>query len=212
MKDWLVQLFTSGAFLILALYFSAPVFHWIQSRREKARLFRRLSAGKLNPHGFEMRMELGEIYTRAKRWSAAEAELRDAIEIHEDHAHCQSLLGISLYHQKKYEEAVQRFERALELRPSEGYGRTQVLLARSYEALGDIDKAIEWCEAALDRNRSICEPAYRLGLLHEGRDEKAEARRAHEEAIRRFTPTDRRNYWRNLWYSGLARLRLLRMN
>jgi len=209
MRDWLVELFTSGAFLILALYFSAPLFHWIQSRRERARLYRRLAAGKLNPHGFEMRMELGEIYVRAKRWASAERELRDAVEIHEDHAHCQSLLGIALFRQKKFPEAIDRFKRALELRPSEGYGRTQVLLGRSHEAIDQPDEARRWYLAALERNLSICEPAYRLGLLEKKRDRKQEAKEGFEEAVRRFSPTDRRNYWKNLWYSWMAKFQLV---
>lgn len=209
MGEWLMQWFTSGAFLILALYFSAPVFHLIQSRRDRARLYRRLSAGKLNPHGFEMRMELGEIYARSKRWKQAEKELRDAVALHEDHAHCQSLLGIVLFQQGKHTEAVQHLERALELRPSEGYGRTQVLLARSYEAIGNPERAEDWYRAALERNLSICEPAYRLGMLQKGMSRVDEAKLNFGEAIRRFSPTDRRNYWKNFYYSSLAKVRLL---
>ena len=209
MRDWLFQLFTSGAFLILALYFSAPLFHLIQSRRDRARLYRRLGTGKLNPHGFQVRLELGEIYARSKRWSLAEQELRDAAKIDPEHAHCQSLLGIVLFHQRKYEEAIQHFQRALELRPSEGYGRTQVLLARSFEALEQPQDAETWYRAALERNLSICEPAYRLGLLlnHQGR--KQGAKEIFEETIQRFSPLDRKNYWKNLYYSWLARFRLM---
>ncbi len=209
MLNWLFQLFTSGAFLILALYFSAPVFHLIQSRRERAQLYRRLAAGKLNPHGFEMRMELGEIYARSRRWGLAEKELQDAVDIHEDHAHCQSLLGTVLYHQEKYTEAIDHLKRALELRPSEGYGKTQVLLARCFEGTGQLDEAANWYRAALDRNLSICEPAYRLGVLEKKRDRKEDAKKGFEEAIRRFSPTDRRNYWTNLRYSWMAKYQLI---
>ena len=209
MGDWFLRWFTSGAFLILALYFSAPIFHLIKSRSEKARLYRRLTAGKLNPKGFEMRMELGEIYARSKRWSRAEAELREAAEIDPEHAHCQSLLGICLFHQGKHEEAVKHFERALELRPSEGYGRTQVLLARSYEALENTERAAEWYQAALVRNLSICEPAYRLGVLNRNREKKEEAKQNFQEAVRRFSPTDRNNYWKNLRYSLMAKFQLV---
>ena len=206
---WLVDLFTSGAILILALYLLAPVFHLIQSSREKRRLFRRMAAGKLNPQGFETRLELGEIYVRARRWTKAIEELEKAVAIDPDHAHCRSLFGSALFHDGRYQDAVDNMEKALELRPTEGYGRTQVFLGRGYEALGNNEKAIEWYRAATLRNTSICEPGYRMALVHRKEGNLEEYKTQLHEVIKRFSVHDRTNYWRNLWFVLRAQGRLV---
>jgi tetratricopeptide (TPR) repeat protein len=206
--QWVVDLFTSGAILILALYLSAPVFHLLQSSREKRRLFRRMAAGKLNPQGFETRLELGEIYVRARRWRKAIEELEKAVEIDADHAHCRSLFGSALFHDCRYQEAVDNMEKALEIRPTEGYGRTQVFLGRGYEALGNSEKAIEWYRAATLRNTSICEPGYRLALVFKKEGNLDDYRTQLREVVKRFSAFDRTNYWKNLWFVLRARMRL----
>jgi len=206
---WIVQLFTSGAILIVAVYLSIPFFHLLQSQKRKRHLFRRMAAGSLNPHGFETRLELGEIYVKSRRWRKASVELEKAVAIDPDHAHCRSLLGIALFHQGGHQEAAENLEKALELRPTEGYGRTQVFLGKSYQSLGNLEKAIEWYRAAMERNSSICEPAYRLALSLRAKGDLKAYREELHTAMGRFSPHDRTNYWRNLGVVLKARLRLL---
>jgi tetratricopeptide (TPR) repeat protein len=208
-RDWFVELFTSGAVVILALYFSAPVFHLLQGWQMRSRLHQRMAAGKLNPHGFEARLALGEIYVKTRRWKRAIAELTAALEIDGGHAYGQSLLGYAHFRTREYGEAARHMERALEIRPEEGYGRTHLLIARSYDALGQKAKAIEWYRSAIRRNSSLCEPGYRLALaLKETGDPKGFLTELHN-TIEIFSRYDRGNYWRNLWFVLLAKARLL---
>ena len=207
--SWLVELVTSGAILILALYFSAPVFHLIQGMQMRRHFYRRISAGKLNPHGFEARYALGEIHARSHRWAGAEEELRAAVELNPDHASCRSLLGRVLFRRSRFREAAVEFESALAIRPEEGYGETHLLTARAYEALGEKEKAIEWYQAAIRRNSSLCEPVYRLALVLKSLGREEDYRTQLGNTLKTFAPHSRRHYWRNLRFSLAARLRLV---
>ncbi len=207
--SWLAELITSGAILILALYFSAPIFHLIQTSRQRRYYYQRISAGKLNPHGFEARLMLGEIYARSHRWAKAEAELLAAIESNPDHASCRSLLGRVLFRQKKHRQAVEQLEKALEIRPEEGYGETHLLIARCYELLGESEKAIEWYRGTIRRNSSMCEPVYRLALLLKNLGRVEESRIELHNTLKTFAPHNRRHYWINLRFSLMAKIRLL---
>ncbi len=207
--SWLVELFTTGAVIFLALYFLAPFLHLIQTYRQRRYYYQRISAGKLNPHGFEARLTLGEIYARSHRWTKAESELLAAIELNPDHASCRSLFGKVLFHLKKYREATEQLEKALEIRPEEGYGETHLLIARCYEQLGESEKAIEWYRATIRRNSSMCEPVYRLALLLKGLGRTEESRVEFQNTLKTFAPHTRRHYWLNLRFSLMARIRLL---
>jgi tetratricopeptide (TPR) repeat protein len=207
--SWLAELFTSGAILILALYFSAPLFHLIQTSRQRRYYFQRISAGTLNPHGFEARLSLGEIHAGSHRWAKAETELLAAVELNPDHASCRSLLGRVLLRQRKYREAVEQLEKALEIRPEEGYGETHLLIARCYELLGEKEKAIEWYRATIRRNSSMCEPVYRLALLLKDLGRVEESRVELKNTLKTFAPHTRRHYWLNLRFSLMAKVRLM---
>jgi tetratricopeptide (TPR) repeat protein len=207
--DWLIQLVTSGAIVIVLIYLIAPFLHFVQMWQGRRRIQRRIAAGKLNPRGFQTRLELGETYLNSKMWRRAEAELAEAHAIETEHAHARSLYGRALFHLKKHPEAIQHLEKALEIRPEEGYGRTQVLLGRSYEAIGDPVRAERWYRAAIDRNSSISEPGYRLALLLQKQGDREGYREELRKSIERFSSHDRANYWRNLSYVLRARFRLL---
>lgn len=207
--SWLAEWITSGAVIILALYFLGPLLHLLQTWSQRRYYYQRISAGTLNPNGFEARQTLGEIHARSHRWAKAEADLVAAVELNPEHASCRSLLGRVFFRQGKYREAIEQFEKALEIRPEEGYGATHLLTARAYELLGEREKAIEWYRATIRRNSSICEPVYRLAvlLMEMGRDE--EARAEFHNTLKTFAPHTRRHYWRNLRFSLMARVRLL---
>jgi len=205
--DWVVQFFTTGAIIIVLAYASIPLFHILQGRRLRMRLHRRLALGKLNPNGFEARMESGEIYLASRQWIRAVADLSSALEIVPDHAHCHSLLGQAQYHKGDYQEAVAHLEEALKIRPELGYGHTHVLIGRAFEALEDMEKAETWYRAALERNSSISEPAYRLAFVLRKSGDLEGYRRELGKAIERFSWLDRANRWSNLVYFLLAKLR-----
>jgi tetratricopeptide (TPR) repeat protein len=207
--NWLMELLTSGAVVILALYLAGPFLHLLQSWRLRQRLHRRMLAGKLNPSGFEARMALGEIYVSSRRWTKAIGELEAASEIDDRHAYCQSLLGKALFHAGQFEKAASHLEAALAIRADEGYGWTHLLVGRCYDALGNREKAAEWYRAAARRNSSLAEPLYRLALTLRVAGDQAGYSNELRNAIRTFSRYDRRNYWRNLKWSGLARARLL---
>lgn len=207
--NWIIQVFTSGAFLILGLYLAAPLLHLVQGFEGRRRLRQRILKGKLNPQGFETRVELGEVYLRAHSWRKAAAELEEAIRIHSDHAHCRWLHGQALFHLERHAEAIAEMEEALRLRPSIGYGKTQLLVARAYEALGRGEEAALWYRNAIERNSSICEPGYRLALLLKREGNLEGYKKELEEVTKRFSSYDRTNYCSNLLYSWRSRLRLL---
>lgn len=199
---------TSGAILILALFLAAPVLHAVQIFQSRRRLFQRLAAGRLNPNGFEARLTLGEIYARGRRYAKAIPELEAAVEINPDHAHCKSLLGKAYFKAGRFAEAAAQLEKTLEIRPDHGYGHTHLLLGRVYDAAGDATKAVEWYRAAAARNTSIAEPYYRAALAHRVGGDKEQYMAALAETVSTFSRYDRSNYWRNLRYATLAKLRL----
>ncbi len=207
--SWLTELITSGAILILALYLSAPLFHLIQTSRQRRYYYQRVSAGTLNPHGFEARLALGEIHAGSHRWAKAESELLMAVELNPDHASCRSLLGRVLFRRGKHREAIGQLEKALEIRPEEGYGETHLLIARCYELLGEKDRAIEWYRATIRRNSSMCEPVYRLALVLNDLGRREEYHAELQNTLKTFAPHTRRHYWLNLRFSLMAKIRLL---
>lgn len=100
-------------------------------------------------------------------------------------------------------------EEALDLRPSIGYGMTQLLIARAQEALGKTAEAADWYRKAIERNSSICEPGYRLALLLKREGDAEGYKKELEEVLKRFSSYDRTNYWRNLVYAWRTQFRLL---
>ena len=207
--SWLAELITSGAVVILLLYFSAPLFHLIQTSRQRRYYYQRVSAGTLNPQGFEARLALGEIHALSHHWAKAENRLWEAIELNPDHASCRSLLGRVLFHQGKYREAIGQLDEALEIRPEEGYGETHLLIARCYENLDEKEKAAEWYRATIRRNSSLCEPVYRLALVLKELGRREESRAELLNTLKTFAPHTRRHYWLNLRFSVMAKIRLL---
>ncbi|MDX2222529.1 MAG: tetratricopeptide repeat protein [Rhodospirillaceae bacterium] len=69
-------------------------------------------AGEISGNG-DMYVRLGEIHVQREDWPAAVTALREAIDKGKlkDAANAQLLMGISLYNQKKYKEALGWFER-----------------------------------------------------------------------------------------------------
>lgn len=207
--QWLGELVASGAILILLVYLSIPVFHFFRFLNHRRYFSQRIAAGKINPHGFEARFALGEMYLASRRWKNAEKELAEAVHLFPEHAHCRSQYGLALLHLKKYHEAADQFETALQIRSEEGYGQTHLLIAQCYRALGDISAAMDWYERAMARNSSICEPSYQLGLLYREKGLPEESRNAFNKTVQTFSRHDRNNYWRNLRFYLLARIYLL---
>ncbi|NVK34037.1 MAG: tetratricopeptide repeat protein [Rhodobacteraceae bacterium] len=86
---------------------------------------------------------------RLDRWSEAEADLRKALELQEDQPLVLNYLGYSLVDQGfKLPEALEMIERAVELRPRDGYivdslGWAYYRLGRYEEAVVELERAIE---------------------------------------------------------------------
>ena len=118
-------------------------------------------------------------------WRQAEVLLRDALALDPGHAAADALLGWSLMHQDRLDEALQRCLRVLVREPEHGLARTAVgaICLRK----GITGEAIEHLSRVVQRGgdpRAQLYARYWLGIAHLERDMVADAVEVLEEAVR----------------------------
>jgi tetratricopeptide (TPR) repeat protein len=87
-------------------------------------------------------------YERAGNWDEAEADFRTALQLEPDHPSVLNYLGYSLVDQGlKLEEAMEMIEKAVELRPNDGYIVDS--LGWAHYKLGDYEEAVKHLERAI---------------------------------------------------------------
>jgi predicted TPR repeat methyltransferase len=102
----------------------------------------------LEPNHANAHSNLGVVLRARGRVVEAEAAYRAAIRIDPDHSDAYNNLGVLLNGEKRQREAALCFSKAITLRPRHPEARR--LLALAHHTLGEVDKAVEVCEAWLE--------------------------------------------------------------
>ena len=102
----------------------------------------------LDPNHANAHSNLGVVLRAKGRVVEAEAAHRAAIRIDPDHSDAYNNLGVLLNGEKRQREAALCFSRVITLRPRHPEARR--LLALAHHTLGEVDKAVEVCEAWLE--------------------------------------------------------------
>ena len=91
----------------------------------------------------------GICYERAKKWSAAEADLKKALELYPDQPHALNYLGYSWIDQGiNLDDGMAMIRRAVEQRPDDGYIVDS--LGWAYYRLGNYEEAVKHLERAIE--------------------------------------------------------------
>jgi len=112
---------------------------------------------------------------RLKKWDAAEVDLRKALELNPDQPLVLNYLGYSLVDQGlKLDEALGMIEKAVELRPNDGYivdslGWVYYRLGRHEEAVKELERAVELRPADPVINDHLGDAYWKVGRRLEAR-------------------------------------------
>ncbi len=91
-------------------------------------------------------------------------------------------LGFELGKEGKFQEAIEYFEKAIELDPN--YDKAYYYMGAAYEKLENYEKAINCYEKAVNINPKSAEALSRIGLCYESLDEIQKAIEAYERVIK----------------------------
>jgi len=117
-----------------------------------------------------------------KNGQLPEAEIiyRQIIEEESDNYNVLNLFGILLFQHKRYEEAITYIEKAVEIKPTAYF---YINLGNIHSAKGDMDKAINYYNEALELNPDEAEPWFGLGVCYKNKNEYDKAIECYEKAI-----------------------------
>ncbi len=126
-----------------------------------------------NKRKAQLHFNLGKkLFDKASRERAKE-ELSKAVQLDPDYGEAFILLGMVHLKEKKAQEAMEAFQKGIDLAPRSKEG--QIGIALSLELMGENEKAIETLEEILETPKNMPEINYYLGRLYEkiGKKEKA---------------------------------------
>ncbi len=90
-------------------------------------------------------------------------------------------LGMSLFREKRYEEAIEAYRQSLEIQPNISHAANN--LGYVYYANGDLDAAMEWYSRALEIEPDRAVAFFNIAELHEKRSETKEAMAAYKKFL-----------------------------
>jgi len=131
---------------------------------------------------YEHLIDLGSVYTAAKRFDNAQKALQDAVALRpkEGGAHCR--LGDCRLQQGQYEEALRILSKAAELEPNNA--SVFATLARAHEKLGDHREALKNYTRAGFLDRKNAEYRCDAARISEAQGDSAGAIISYQEALR----------------------------
>jgi tetratricopeptide (TPR) repeat protein len=101
----------------------------------------------MQPDAIAPRINLGAVYWNSGSPDLAEAQWREALRRAPDHWLILNNLGLAAARKKRYEEAIEDFERSIRLRPN--YADSHINLGRTYTEIGAAEKAEAELRAAV---------------------------------------------------------------
>ena len=177
----------------------------LAGRRE---LERELRARTHNPRDSKARYNLGVIYMRQRRWSAAAEELRLSVEVNPDRVDAYYRLAQCLIELDQRDEALEPLQACIERR--EDHLDAPLLLSRCLIELDRSEEARPVLERFLERHPDDVEAWYRLGLV-EALAGRMDAVRRLEGAIERARHSARPNRRRDHRLAAAARRKLVEL-
>lgn len=125
-------------------------------------------AEALDPNSPELKFRIALVYADYfQRLEDAVRYYQEAIRLKKDYSEAYNNLGTVYMRQKRWDEAIAMFHKALEnlyyATPEMAYYN----LARAHEEKGEEAKAIEYYEMAIELKRHYLDPYGRLGLLYQ---------------------------------------------
>ncbi len=128
----------------------------------------------LNPHNFLARLSLAKAYWRLKRFSEAANEQREVLRTHPQFAEAHADYGITLVHQRRFDEALPFLLKGLEM----GYREASVynFLGNAYIALGRRAEGLKAYEQSVSLDPDYATPLINLAILYDemGAHEKSQ--------------------------------------
>ena len=101
----------------------------------------------MQPDAIAPRINLGAVYWNSGSPDQAEAEWHEALRRAPNHWLILNDLGLAAAQKKRYEEAIEDFERSIRLRPN--YADSHINLGRTYAEIGAVEKAEAQLRAAV---------------------------------------------------------------
>lgn len=150
-------------------------------------------AEALAPDDSELKFRIALVYgDYFKRLNEAEQYYLEAIKLKKDYSEAYNNLGTIYLRQKRLDEAITMFHKALEniyySTPEFAYYN----LGRANEEKGDDDKAIEYYEMAIELKKPYLDPYGRLGALYQRKGRYGEALRVFQQLAAQLEKKDLR--------------------
>jgi len=149
---------------------ASPFIRMVRLWQQKNRFIRSQGAKLQNPQNADARFQLANIYAENGRWKKALEYAQEAVKVAEENPlyegqvpyHLMRLLGDAYYRRGRYDEAIAAYERALTVKSDLGYGEARFGLGRALYRKGELEKAFDVLNRAIEDNQSNLEGYFRL--------------------------------------------------
>jgi len=161
-------------FLIAIVYgLASPFVRVLRLWQAKGRFIRSQGAKLLNPQNADARFQLANIYAVGKSWRRALEYAAEAVKVAEENPlyegqipyHFLLLLGDAQRRRGLDAEAAASYERALTSKSDLGHGEARFGLGLSLQRLGQLERAFEVLNRAIEDNGSNLEAYFRLAQV-----------------------------------------------
>lgn len=139
----------------------------LREGRFRAAMQNYMEADGLDPNNAELKFRIALVYAdHFNRLDEAARYYQEAVRLKKDYSEAYNNLGTVYLRQKRWDDAIAMFQKALE---NLYYATPEIAyynLARAHEEKGDETKAIECYETAIELNKHYLDPYGRVGLLY----------------------------------------------
>lgn len=176
--------------------------------RHRARIQRLLAEVTVNPSNAASHRELAVLYLAKRQPARARPHVEAALQ-RVDSPELHHLRGLAAFGERRWEEAHEAFEAAIDRDPKFLYGDPYLRAGDAYLAEGRLEEALDAYQGAVEVNSSSVEARYKLAELHRRMGDGAAGQRLLADALATYRLLPRflrRSHLR--WYAR-ARLRSL---
>jgi type IV pilus assembly protein PilF len=154
----------------------------LREGRFRAAMQSYMEAEGLEPNNAELKFRIALVYADYfNRLEDAVRYYQEAIRLKKDYSEAYNNLGTVYMRQRRWDDAIAMFQKALEnlyyATPEMAYYN----LARAYEEKGEDSRAIEFYEMAIELKKHYLDPYGRLGLLYQKQGQYGPALRVFQQ-------------------------------
>jgi tetratricopeptide (TPR) repeat protein len=168
---------------------ASPFLRSFRLWQAKRRFIRSQGVKLENPQNADARFQLANIYAEGGSWKKALEYAQAAVKVADENPlyegkppyHMLRLLGDALYRRKRYDEAVDAYGRALRSKSDLGHGDARFGLGRTLFRRGELEKAFDTLNQAIEDNGSNLEGYFRLAQAATGLGRLREAEQVKRE-------------------------------